>query len=314
MLLGGDLTWNTSALISTVDYCDQFFDLGNQNTHLAIGNHDVSNITNLLSYTQKEGYYSFNKNNITFIVLDTELATPNISGSQLDLIRNVSDSIEYSHYLVVILHRILWMVDNSDLAYLQNSVGGSSSNLNSSNFFEEVYPEFQKVKNKGIPIFCIAGDRTNVNIEYSIEDSIQVIASGMIDYLSDENNYSIVLTYLPETKKLNYEFVPLSELDTMSDETTVLGGLENNAKLDLNLFPNPVSDQITIQLNEKNHDIIKIEIFSSVGKKLLEASIAGGNDSFSLNLSSLDNSLYYSYISNKNKAQIEKIIVNNPTF
>ena len=122
------------------------------------------------------------------------------------------------------------------------------------------------------------------------------------------------MTYLPETKKLNYEFVPLSELDTMSDETTVLGGLENNAKLDLNLFPNPVSDQITIQLNEKNHDIIKIEIFSSVGKRLLETSIARGNDSFSLNLSSLDNGLHYIYISNKNKAQIEKIIVNNPTF
>ena len=235
-------------------------------------------------------------------------------GSQLDLIKNVADSIKNSHYLVVILHRILWLVENPDLAHLQNSVGGSSSNLNSSNFFEEVYPEFQKIKNKGIPVFCIAGDRTNVNIEYSIEDSIQFIASGMVDYLSDENNYSIVLTYLPETKKLNYEFVPLSELDTISDETTVLGGLENNARLDLNLFPNPVSDQITIQLNEKNHDIIKIEIFSSVGKKLLEASIAGDNDSFSLNLSSLDNGLYYIHISNKNKAQIEKIIVNNSTF
>jgi len=46
----------------------------------------------------------------------------------------------------------------------------------------------------------------------------------------------------------------------------------------------------------------------------LEASIAGGNDSFSLNLSSLDNGLYYIHIRNKNKAQIEKIIVNNPTF
>ena len=98
--------------------------------------------------------------------------------------------------------------------------------MNSSNFFEEVYSEFQKIKNKGIP----------------------------------------------------------------------------------------VSDQITIQLNEKNHDIIKIEIFSSVGKKLLEASIAGGNDSFSLNLSSLDNGLYYIHTSNKNKAQIEKIIVNNLSF
>ena len=149
---------------------------------------------------------------------------------------------------------------------------------------------------------------------YDNIEGLEISYDNLLKDLSDENNYSIVLTYLPETKKLNYEFVPLSKLDTMSDETTVLGGLENNAKLDLNLFPNPVSDQITIQLNEKNHDIIKIEIFSSVGKKLLEASIAGGNDSFSLNLSSLDNGLHYIYISNKNKAQIEKIIVNNPTF
>ena len=28
LLLGGDLTWNTSALISTLDYCDQFFFYG----------------------------------------------------------------------------------------------------------------------------------------------------------------------------------------------------------------------------------------------------------------------------------------------
>ena len=118
------------------------------------------------------------------------------SASQLDFIKNISDSIENSHYLVVILHRILWMLDNPDLAHLQNSVGGSWSNLNSSNFFGEVYSEFQKIKNKGIPVFCIAG----------------------------------------------------------------------------------------------------------------------GNDSFSLNLSSLDHGLYYIHTSNKNKAQIEKIIVNNPSF
>ena len=139
MLFGGDFTWNTSALISTLDYCDQFFDLGSQNIHLSIGNHDVSNITNLLSYNQKERYYSFKKNNITFIVLDTELATPNILRSQLDLIKNVADLMKNSHYLVVILQRILWMVNNPDLAHLQNSVGASISNLNSSNFFWRKY-------------------------------------------------------------------------------------------------------------------------------------------------------------------------------
>lgn len=47
----------------------------------------------------------------------------------------------------------------------------------------------------------------------------------MVDHLSDENNYSVILTYLPETKKVNYEFVPLDELDTMPDETTVIEAL-----------------------------------------------------------------------------------------
>lgn len=86
--------------------------------------------------------------------------------------------------------------NNQDLAYLQNSGGGSSNNLNSSDFFEEVYPELHKNKNEVITVFYI-------------------------------------------------------------DE---------------------------------------------------------GNDSFSLNLSSLDNGLYHIHISNKNKARIEKIIVNNPSF
>ena len=123
------------------------------------------------------------------------------SASQLDFIKNISDSIENSHYLIVILHRIFWILDNPDLAHLQNSVGGSSSNgsssnLNSYNFFEKVYSEYQKIKNKGIPVFYIAG----------------------------------------------------------------------------------------------------------------------GNDSFSLNLSSLDNDLYHIHTINKNKAQIEEIIVHNPSF
>ena len=34
LLVGGGLTWNTSALISTLDYFVNFFDLGNQNIHL----------------------------------------------------------------------------------------------------------------------------------------------------------------------------------------------------------------------------------------------------------------------------------------
>ena len=51
LLLGGDLTWNTSELISTLEYCDAIFNLSDTKTHLAIGNHDIDNITRLLSFT-----------------------------------------------------------------------------------------------------------------------------------------------------------------------------------------------------------------------------------------------------------------------
>lgn len=220
LLLGGDLTWNTSEMVSTMEYLDTIFNLSSPNTHLAIGNHDDDNITRLQSYTQKDRYYSFSKNNLTFIVLDTEINSPNISGSQLDLIEAVADTIQSSDYLVLIHHRILWMADNADLEHLIDSVAASSKNLSSSNFFDDVYPELQKVKNKGIPVYCVAGDRTNINIEYSKEDSIQFIASGMVGFYPDTNNYAVVFNHIPQEHFLYYDLVPLSELDAKTNDYT----------------------------------------------------------------------------------------------
>ena len=309
LLLGGDLTWNTSGQISTLEYCDSIFHLGDTNTHLAIGNHDIDNIASLLSYTQKDRYYSFSINNLTFIVLDTELSTPDITGSQLDLIKAVADTIINSDYLMLIHHRILWMADNPDLAHLIDSVAASSKNLGSSNFFDQVYPELQKVKNKGIPVYCIAGDRTDINIEYSIEDSIQFIASGMVGTFPDSNNFVVVFTHIPQEHILNYEFVPLSEMDTLAESPIQPTSYIDNFTIDFSIYPNPCSDKIMVRLNEPEHDDMKTEIFSPQGIKIFEADIPKNKNSLTINMASLHQGLYYIRISNNYRSLTKKIIL-----
>ena len=309
LLLGGDLTWNTSEQISTLEYCDTIFNLGDTNTHLAMGNHDIDNIASLLSYTQKDRYYSFSRNNLTFIVLDTELTTPDISGSQLDLIKAVTDTIKNSDYLVLIHHRILWMANNPDLAHLKDSIAASSRNLSSSNFFDEVYPELQKVKNKGIQIYCIAGDRTDINIEYAIEDSIQFIASGMVGTFPDTNNFVVVFTHFPQEHILNYEFVPLSELDTLAETPSQPTSYLNNIAIDFRMYPNPCSDKIFIQLNDPEHDAMKAELFSPQGTKIFEVNIPIYKYSLTINMTSLKKGIYYIRISDNQRSLTKKIFV-----
>jgi hypothetical protein len=309
LLLGGDLTWNTSQEFSTLEYCDLIFHLGNENTHLAMGNHDADNIPRLLSYTKKDRYYAFNKNNLTFIVLDTELSTPDISGSQLELIKTVADTIKSSDYLILLLHRILWMADNEDLAYLMDSVAASTKSLSSSNFFEDVYPELQKVKNKGIPVYCIAGDRTNLNIEYSKEDSIQFIASGMVGTYPDSSNFTVVLTHIPGEHLLKYDFVALNKMDTLDGSAAETARPIEQTGTDYTLFPNPCSNVLSIRLHNKGHETIKTELFSLQGTRLLENYIPKETYTLTMDVSFLPEGMYFIRISNPQQSLTEKICI-----
>jgi hypothetical protein len=294
-----------------MDYCDNIFNLGDPDTRLAIGNDDRDNISRLLAYTKKERFYSFSRNNLTFVVLDTELSTPDISGSQLDLVKAVADTIRHSDYLVLILHRILWMADNPDLAHLKNSVASSSRNLYSSNFLSELYPELQKVKSKGIPVYCIAGDRTDINIEYSIEDSIQLIASGMVGTFPDENNYAVVLTHYPGEHLLEYDFVPLSEMDTIAEVSTQTAYLPDKPGFGFRIYPNPSPGQIIIEFDEPVGEAVEIEVFSLQGTKILEFCIPENRNTIAIDMTSLDYGLYHVCVRNDHVFRTEKIFLSN---
>ena len=306
ILLGGDLTWNTSAEISTLEYCDNIFNLGDENTHLAIGNHDNDNVASLLDYTKKPRYYAFTKNNITFLVLDTEINTPDFSGDQLELIQNVADTIETSDYLILLQHRIFWMIGNDDLTYLLDSVGASTRNLGTTNFYEEVYPNLRKAKDKGVEVLCLAGDRTDLNIEYFPEDSIQFLASGMKGTYTDDNNYTILLTHDLISGKLDWNFLALSEIDTI-DPTIIIPQI-NTLFQDLDIYPNPSSDIFRIYKKTSERYNIHVKVLDINGTEIMETTFRNGHNSIDIDLTGFSSGVYFIRLSDNREIATGKII------
>jgi hypothetical protein len=308
ILLGGDLTWNTSSQWSTLQYCDSIFNLGGENTHLAIGNHDLDNVADLLEFTKKPRFYTFSHNNITFIVLDTEISTPDITGDQLELIQNLADTIVTSDYLVLIQHRILWMVGVDELIHLKDSVAASTRNLNNTNFYDTVYPNLQKAKQNGVKVLCLAGDRTDINIEYSPEDSIQFVASGMVGTFADENNYAVLLTHNLDSGKLDYDFISLSEIDTVSpvipSEIPGIDGLYQT----INIYPNPVKDILHIYCEINiTHDVY-IELLDISGAKITGFTLKKGAEVTEIDLAGLSPGVYIIKITNNSNILTRKIL------
>ena len=311
ILLGGDLTWSTSAERTTLQYCDSIFNLGDSNTHLAAGNHDLDNVADLLEFTKKPRYYAFSRNNITFLILDTEISVPDFKGEQLEMIQNVADTIEKSDYLVLIHHRIVWMVGVPELVYLMDSVAASTKNLSQSDFYTDVYPLLQKVKNKGVQVLCLAGDRTDVNIRYLPEDSITFLASGMRGTVPDEDNFAIILTHVIQSGKLEWDFAALSEIDTVQNKPveTILEG--NTESHDFIIYPNPSSGKFHISLNNDNGRKILIEVLDMNGTRIVENTVTCLDTPIEINLSFLPPGVYFLRFINNRAMVIKKMVKTN---
>lgn len=312
ILLGGDLTWNTSADRSTLEYCDSVFSLGDSSTHLAAGNHDLDNIADLLEFTKRPRYYAFSRNNIAFLVLDTEVSVPDFKGEQLEMIRDVADTIEKSDYLVLIHHRIVWMVGVPELVYLMDSVAASTKNLGQSNFYTDVYPLLKKVKHKGIQVLCLGGDRTDVNIRYKPEDSITFLASGMRGTVTDEENFTIILTHVIQTGNLEWDFVALSEIDTVRDESVETGLIDNAGRCELIIYPNPSAGKCFLLLNNKPGSKILVEILDNCGKRRLLKTLEGADIPFEMDVSSLSPGIYFLRVHNNQETITRKIVRIDP--
>ena len=209
-LLGGDLTVNINSKEALV-YLDSIFDLSDPNTLLSRGNHDYPS-TLLHDFTKRPSYYAYSRKGITYLILDTEEKPGNISNDQLKFIKKVTDTISHSKHLIVMHHRIIWMIGNKDLAPLLSFVGNSTKQILKTNFYKDIYPLLVDVKEKGLTVICVGGDRTNINIEYISSDNIQFIATGMQPNQSDDVNYVVVFEHNICNQTLSWLFEPLIKI------------------------------------------------------------------------------------------------------
>ncbi|MGB1206949.1 MAG: hypothetical protein ACPG5B_14990 [Chitinophagales bacterium] len=211
-MFGGDLTYNSTGQITTLNYIDSLLYLSDTTTLFSVGNHDYSSLSNLQSFTNRLSYYTYHKNDITFIVLDTQIDHNDIVDAQLQLVQTVCDTINESSHLIVLHHKLLWLMDSDSLqqqvpTISNGNIGDCFHCLDSCNFYTEIYPLFLAVKNRNIEVILLAGDIGNKikSFEQTNADGIVLLASGI--KASTMGNKVLVFEHQIADRKLSWEFI-----------------------------------------------------------------------------------------------------------
>lgn len=216
-LLGGDLFTQTTLDTATLLWGDSIFDFRSENTLWAIGNHDYDQPDMVRQLLGHPLYYARYRYGITFLVLDTQDSLSNMVGDQLDLIRQVTDTIRYSSALVVMSHKLIWMPGEPVLEPMIDSVcnGGTGTCFwctNPNNFYQDIYPRLVQVKSRGIPVICLAGDLGYKvqRFSYTTPEGIDYVANGMCSGCAP--NEALVFSFCPATNRLSWVFTSLDSL------------------------------------------------------------------------------------------------------
>ncbi len=219
--LGGDVSSEAMLDYATMEYIDGVFNLGNPETHWALGNHDArnGNWEWYEQFTGKKTYYAYSSNGITRIVLNTNLVPTNCEAidEEFNIITNVCDTIEQSSYFILIMHHGLWR-DVPGLppppTYAQSDLKFWNANCDSinTNFVQVVYPKLLEVKERGIEVICIVGDMGSGPKKFQMDsdDGIHFLGCGL--YHNDPEDNVLIFDYDKGLKQLNYRFHNLDSL------------------------------------------------------------------------------------------------------
>lgn len=186
VLLGGDLAQLSSKDTNQLNYLDSIFNLSSPNTLWTLGNHDYTQPDLISQYTNRPLFYSYYKNGISFLVLDTQDSVSQIVGKQKQLLSTLCDTISQSSHLILMTHQLIWLYGHPQLeakaSQLSNGkIGDCNYCINPNPFYTDLYPELLKVKNKGIEVICLAGDMgfKQDTFDFTTKDDIHFLATGM---------------------------------------------------------------------------------------------------------------------------------------
>lgn len=219
--LGGDVCGEAMLNYYTIQYIDSLFNLGNPETHWALGNHDArnGNWEWYEEFTGRETYYAYSSYGITRIILNTNLVPTNCNliNDQFEIISSVCDTIQQSKYLILLMHHGLWrgvpdLPPPSTYAHSDLRYWNANCDSVNTNFAEVVYPKLVEVQQRGIEVICILGDMGvgPKKFQMDSDDGVHFLGCGL--YYNDVEDMVLILNYNTESQELDYDFHNLDSL------------------------------------------------------------------------------------------------------
>ena len=185
--------------------------------YFVVGNHDIQNRP-LFHARYGASSYHFTHRNDLFIVLDPNLDGWNITGNQLETLKQtLAEKAASSNNIYVFFHQQLWYSTTNIFSKVKpNSLAGMSDSLN---FWTEIEPLFHELPNQVVMFAGDAGAFTfQPSFMYYKYDNITFIASGMGNKKSD----NLVILDVMNDKSIRYRLIALN-----GDDIDALGKLED---------------------------------------------------------------------------------------
>lgn len=214
VLLGGDLTQQSTLEASNMSYLDSVFNLQNPNVHWAIGNHDYMQPQLVPEATGKPLFYTFHRKGVTFLVLDSQLDSCSISGAQRTLFQAVIDTMRQSSHFVLMQHKLCWLWQHPELQGFEKQAnadfGPQPWDTNPNNFYADIYPSLVALEQQGIEVICLSGDvgvRAN-QFAHRTAEGIDFLASGL-SRTGEADDVVLRFVHKPEARTLSWHFAPI---------------------------------------------------------------------------------------------------------
>ena len=242
--LGGDLCENVPHHPNTIHYLDTLLDLGNEDTHWAVGNHDVwdqqADFSFIEEKTGRKTHYFKVTNGIGLMVLNTtEFGDSRyhhkpheceLLNGQWKMIQSVTDTLQTVSHLVILHHHGLLTnkiaEDKIDVQAVFNFYDPTYNiGCEVRGTFEDlVYPKLVEVQKRGIQVILVGGDTGQQvkEFEFKTSDEIIFLGSGINnsytnkgkapEYFRFDPDKVLIFEHDIEKKKLTWEFVELNGL------------------------------------------------------------------------------------------------------
>jgi len=276
--------------------------------YFAVGNHDMEN-RSLFESRYGSTYYSFVYENDLFIVLDPNIDAWNITGDQLDFLKNtINNKAASSDHIYVFFHQILWKEIDNQFSYISwNSDAGRAATVN---FWSTVMPLFRSLCNEVVMFAGDLGASWSSNVTYDRFDNITLIASGM----GDPDGENFIVVNVANDKSVHYDLICLSDsnlncLGLLRDYLQVhaLDAPPANKLCDVQVFPNPASNQISIRYQSRND--ISIQLLNIQGKLVLEKHYTDNKLQHVLTVSRFPRGLYFIRVSDQGYQSSHSLIL-----